>query len=604
MRPIKMQEKQRVLSQYVVYFVWALWWRPGHVVVLLFVENAPSQSCCGGVSHFYFLGGICCKQYGQISPTARSAIMLVSVQVLSRCDIINPGVGGVGTCLMDKKVKVHTLEFNSIRQAAIHFGVSDRTVYKRLDRGWTLEQALGIEPPPAGNNKSVKVGGVDYPSVNEAARAYGIDAAVVHNRLRRGKSIDEAFSAGPLPNHGRSKPITLAGMSFGSVKAAAEHYGVDPYTAQWRIRNGWGPEQAMELTPAPIHSRPLTFGGKQYDSIAQLARSYGQDPDLVRRRLDTGRTVEEALGQKEFDHSSKPIPCLVNNQTFPSRDAACRYFGIDKYVVSTRINELGWTLAQALELEPRPGYDPKKMGTTYLVRHKRSQKAYVGVTRTALERRWDEHIRYATKTDRHPRGSLHEAIRSDGASAFEILALATGRTIAELNDLERSFVTSLGTLAPKGFNIRRGGGAGLRSGGISISVRGETFVSIAEAAEYYGVAPQLARRRLRDGYSIEQALGLEPSDPPLPSAHSIDIDGQYFETIKEAAEYYDQPPNRVRNRLHQGWSVEDALKKERTTSSMPVTVSGKKFGSIRAAARELGVHPETLRKRLIAAGKI
>ena len=51
---------------------------------------------------------------------------------------------------------------------------------------------------------------------------------------------------------------------------------------------------------------------------------------------------------------------VVEGQQFPSRSAAARHYGINPKLVGERINKFGWTLTQALELEPRPKGDYRK----------------------------------------------------------------------------------------------------------------------------------------------------------------------------------------------------------------------------------------------------
>ena len=44
--------------------------------------------------------------------------------------------------------KGERLEFSSQTKAAEHFGIKRGTVHMRISKGWSLAQALGIQPPP------------------------------------------------------------------------------------------------------------------------------------------------------------------------------------------------------------------------------------------------------------------------------------------------------------------------------------------------------------------------------------------------------------------------------------------------------------------------
>jgi hypothetical protein len=58
--------------------------------------------------------------------------------------VARPRVGGRAKCIV-----VDGQEFPSNARAAKHFGINEGTWRKRLELGWTLNQAAGIEPPPA-----------------------------------------------------------------------------------------------------------------------------------------------------------------------------------------------------------------------------------------------------------------------------------------------------------------------------------------------------------------------------------------------------------------------------------------------------------------------
>lgn len=50
----------------------------------------------------------------------------------------------------------------------------------------------------------------------------------------------------------------------------------------------------------------------------------------------------------------------IEDQEFSSRSAAARHYGLNPKMVNERISKFGWTLEQALELEPRPKGDYRK----------------------------------------------------------------------------------------------------------------------------------------------------------------------------------------------------------------------------------------------------
>jgi hypothetical protein len=72
-----------------------------------------------------------------------------------------------------------------------------KKVYDRYsEKGWTLEQALGVESPPETvrfSGLEVTVFGITYPSLQKAADALGISKEGFRKRLASGASPEQAF---------------------------------------------------------------------------------------------------------------------------------------------------------------------------------------------------------------------------------------------------------------------------------------------------------------------------------------------------------------------------------------------------------------------------
>lgn len=93
-------------------------------------------------------------------------------------------------------------------------------------------------------------------------------------------------------------PISIAGRLY-SVSDAAKRYGIDHGTISIRIRTGWTPEQAVGLTtPPPPRFAPIqvTVEGVSYSSIGAAARAYSVNSTLAARRLRMGCTPEQSVG--------------------------------------------------------------------------------------------------------------------------------------------------------------------------------------------------------------------------------------------------------------------------------------------------------------------
>jgi hypothetical protein len=97
----------------------------------------------------------------------------------------------------NKEIIVNDQKFNSIASAADAFGMPHNTVRYRLSKGWTPEQALGLEPRPshAGTTAGipVEVQGLEFSSIRQAAKHFGRSYTHIFARLNEGCTIEQAL---------------------------------------------------------------------------------------------------------------------------------------------------------------------------------------------------------------------------------------------------------------------------------------------------------------------------------------------------------------------------------------------------------------------------
>ena len=100
--------------------------------------------------------------------------------------------------------------------------------------------------------------------------------------------------------------------------------------------------------------------------------------------------------------------------------------------------------------------------------------------------------------------------KKHGAANFEIDVLDEAKTKGELEEKEQYYICKLGTLAPGGYNLSKGGTIPAFPGReLEVKSLGLKFPSIAEAAKHFEVSPGLVVSRLSQGYTPEQSLGIE-----------------------------------------------------------------------------------------------
>ena len=108
---------------------------------------------------------------------------------------------------------------------------------------------------PKGKHHPITVSGVEYPSVTDAAEAYGLPMDVVYRRIfKLGWTPEMALKT---PKKQRNKPLSVGGQEFVSQRRAADAMGIDPVTFHGRLSRGMSPQDA-----ADVDFMPLSRGGK------------------------------------------------------------------------------------------------------------------------------------------------------------------------------------------------------------------------------------------------------------------------------------------------------------------------------------------------------
>lgn len=115
-----------------------------------------------------------------------------------------------------QEVTVGRRRFPSIMQAAKAYGLSESVVRARIRRmGWSIEEALGLKSPPYRKRIRIKVqvhtsrGIRRFVSVNAAAKAFGLSQSLVLRRLNAGWSHEQCLGIQPPPKRrGRVSTLT------------------------------------------------------------------------------------------------------------------------------------------------------------------------------------------------------------------------------------------------------------------------------------------------------------------------------------------------------------------------------------------------------------
>jgi len=96
-----------------------------------------------------------------------------------------------------RRIIIEGREFDSLQSAARAYGLSRNTVDYRLSKGWTPEEAFGLEPRPSHAGRTsgvpVKVQGLEFKNIKEAAKYYSRSYTHIFERLNAGCTIEQAL---------------------------------------------------------------------------------------------------------------------------------------------------------------------------------------------------------------------------------------------------------------------------------------------------------------------------------------------------------------------------------------------------------------------------
>jgi hypothetical protein len=240
--------------------------------------------------------------------------------------------------------------FKSIKEMCEHHGVSYQTYINRIRLGWSIEKALSsekrdIEYGGAGV-KSCDHLGVEYGSISEMCRAYGISKSCYDHRVKVGMSVEQALTT----KVGEAvKIVDHLGNEYKSVLDMCEKYGITKSTYFDRKKRGYTLKEA--LTKKTTYSRPkevLDHKGVKFESLYEMCNAYGVGWSVYISRIKKGWDKERAL-TTEVKHSKflgRRVEDHLGNKYY-SKDDMCVEYGISRRTFDNRML-YGWGLERAL----------------------------------------------------------------------------------------------------------------------------------------------------------------------------------------------------------------------------------------------------------------
>jgi len=180
--------------------------------------------------------------------------------------------------------------------------------------------------------KEIIVNGEHYNSLAEACEYHNMNYDTVFARIQKGMTVEDAFN---VPVRLNNTPITVNGETYNSIKEACKDLNMNYGTVLARIQRGMTVEGAFNV-PVRLNNTPITVNvnGKTYNSLAEACKDLKMNYDTVFARIQKGMTVEDAFNAPI---GSKNISVTVNGKTYNSIKKACKDLNMSMYRLGSRI---------------------------------------------------------------------------------------------------------------------------------------------------------------------------------------------------------------------------------------------------------------------------
>jgi hypothetical protein len=360
--------------------------------------------------------------------------------------------------------------------------------------------------------------------------------------IRQYDTVENGFNQtrGGATGETVGNPVTVEGITFISLNAAARHYGVEEYSVHQRMnRYGFSLEEAIGIEykqKQPRKTNPYEVDGQTFPNFADACRQYGLEDSAVRSRLKIGWTIRQAFGidmppQKGRNSYGKSV--TIKGAVFRTFADAAREYGLKACTLTSRFRK-GWTPEQAVGLEPSP-----KPITT---------------------RKWTFGKAFGLEPQPKKRtGSNRKSIIVEGVVYNSHKEAAEKYGLDHRKIFQR--VNKLGWTIEQAFGLEPQAKKRTAPNRKSITVEGVVYNSHKEAAEKYGLDHRKIFKRIyKFGWTIEQAFGLEPpSEKPSNSSKKVMIKSVTYESITAACSAFEIAISTVQRRVKSGWTIEDAV---------------------------------------------
>lgn len=358
------------------------------------------------------------------------------------------------------------------------------------------------------------------------------------------------------------------GNEFETVFQMCAYYKISESKYRSRIAGGWSQEEA--LTGVRKKKRVKDHLGNVFNSKTEMCQFYGIRESLFKARMNAGMTLEEALMGMN-DESELTVEDHLGNK-YKNTSQMCKAYGVRLDTYCHRKNR-GWSLEEILT---------GKKKSEPVTDHK-------GVSYPDIEEMCIEYgVKKSNYMSRISKGwTVEEALT--GVKKDSVVYDHLGNMFLSQKEMCENYGIKLGTFRVRmknGFTLEEALTTAIgdprKSHGKTVSDHlGNTYPSIREMCIAYEVNDSTYQCRIRNGYTVEEALTgkrqkvVQPSAPKVPKVKKqkpvkkivpkkpknsvTDHLGNEYGSTLEMCKAYGIRVDTFKYRLEQGWDLEDAL---------------------------------------------
>ena len=344
------------------------------------------------------------------------------------------------------------------------------------------------------------------------------------------------------PKH---KYIDHEGNTFNSIHDMAVYWNINESTLSLRLRKGMSIEDALSIVAKEVTDHT----GKKHKSFQAMCDYYDIQRKTVDRRLKNGESLESALTRisttrKTFtDHTG---------ETFNNFTNMCKKWNMPSSTVQNRIYKLGLSIEEALTMPTN--------------------------TQNTVGKTCKDHL-----------GNEYQSIASM-CCAYGIPRNVYHRRIKDGWDLEKALTTKI--------NRRNG------LGRIIYDHKGNSYTSVGEMCNAYGIDYAMYGSRIRQGMSLKDALETSPEQITIGKKTCVDHKGNTFKSQAEMMRFWGVTKDQMRSRIELGWTLQQILESPEHQSHKKPCVDhlGNEWDSQEEMLAHYGIHPTKFRHRLRVQG--